>query len=81
MVYSTKVRNIDWPWLRVVTDADPDFQRGKHNELEYDFAVPGRKFYADPYKRGAYGPQFIKAEPVTDGYVLSEPDGGRIILE
>ena len=40
------------PWLVLVTQADPNFERDKHHEIEYEFT--GRWFYADPYNRGAY---------------------------
>jgi hypothetical protein len=37
---------MQYPWLALVSAADPDFQRKKHREVEYEFA--GRNFYADP---------------------------------
>jgi len=40
------------PWLVLVTKADPNFERDKHHEIEYEFS--GRWFYADLSKRGAY---------------------------
>ena len=40
------------PWLVLITQADPNFERGKHHEIEYEFS--GRRFYADRSKRGAY---------------------------
>jgi len=40
------------PWLVLVTKADPNFERDKHHEIEYEFS--GRWFYADRSKRGAY---------------------------
>jgi hypothetical protein len=40
------------PWLSLVTQADPNFERDKHHEIEYEFS--GRWFYADRSKRGAY---------------------------
>jgi hypothetical protein len=40
------------PWLVLVTQADPNFARDKHHEIEYEFS--GRRFYADRSKRGAY---------------------------
>ena len=42
------------PWLVLVTQADPNFERDKHHEIEYEFS--GRFFYADRSRRGAYGP-------------------------
>jgi hypothetical protein len=40
------------PWLVLVTQADANFQRDKHHEIEYEFS--GRRFSADRSKRGAY---------------------------
>jgi hypothetical protein len=40
------------PWLVLVTQADPNFERDKHYEIEYEFS--GRRFCADRSKRGAY---------------------------
>jgi hypothetical protein len=40
------------PWLTLVTQADPNFARDKHHEIEYEFS--GRRFFADRSKRGAY---------------------------
>jgi hypothetical protein len=48
----TKVKNTTRPWLVLVTQADPNFERDKHHEIEYEFT--GRVFYADRSKRGAY---------------------------
>ena len=46
------------PWLTVVLRADPDFNKARTRELEYDFSAPGRYFYGDPTDRGAYGAEF-----------------------
>lgn len=40
------------PWLSLVHKADPDFERAKHRQVEYEGT--GRTLYADPDKRGAY---------------------------
>ncbi len=40
------------PWLVLVTQADPNFERDKRHEVEYEFF--GRRFFADRSKRGAY---------------------------
>ena len=39
--------NIDIPWLAFVTRADPDFQRAKRRDVEYEMSN-GRTFMADP---------------------------------
>ncbi len=49
--------NIDIPWLAFVTRADPDFQRAKRRDVEYEMAN-GRTFMADPTDRGAYFHRF-----------------------
>jgi hypothetical protein len=48
----TKFPTTSRPWLVLVTQADPNFERDKHHEIEYEFS--GRWFYADRSKRGAY---------------------------
>lgn len=45
-------RRIDIPYERIVRQSDPDWQRDKHNETEYEFSR--RRFNADRSKRGAY---------------------------
>jgi hypothetical protein len=49
---NNRVTHTDRPWLVLVTRADPNFERDKHHEIEYEFS--GRWFYADRSKRGAY---------------------------
>jgi hypothetical protein len=51
---NNRVTHNDRPWLVLVTQADPNFQRDKHREIEYEFS--GRRFDADRSKRGAYAP-------------------------
>ena len=48
----TQVVSKDMPYLAQVTQSDPDHERRKHCETEYQFS--GRTFVADPYLRGAY---------------------------
>lgn len=48
-------RQTETTWLSVVMEAEPEFQRLKHKELEYKFER--RRFYGDPYRRGPYGPR------------------------
>jgi hypothetical protein len=52
----TKVTVIDIPYTTLVNQADPDFQRAKHRELEYPAVGGGRSLYGDPTRRGAYAP-------------------------
>lgn len=48
-------KSISIPWKALVLRKDPDFERDKRNEVEYQFSN-GRTFRADPAKRGAYAP-------------------------
>lgn len=48
----TRVVTTEIPYLAMVTQTDPDFERRKHREVEYAFTA--RAFVADPYVRGAY---------------------------
>lgn len=43
------------PVERLIRAVDPDFDRARRRETEYDFGPKGRVFVADPKKRGAYG--------------------------
>lgn len=47
-------QSIDIPYERLVRQADPDWQKDKMKELEYEFDDK-KKFYADPTSRGIYG--------------------------
>ena len=49
---NNRVTHSDRPWLVMVSEADPNFARDRHREIEYEFS--GRRFYADRSKRGAY---------------------------
>jgi hypothetical protein len=55
-----KPTTITIPWLTVVLRADPDFNKARTRQLEYDFSAPGRNFYGDPAHRGAYGAEFSR---------------------
>ena len=61
----TKVTTVPMPYLALVTGADPDFNRLKHREIEYEFQ--NRVFVADPYVRGPYG-DFSNTYPVGSPY-------------
>jgi hypothetical protein len=47
-----KVTQVEYSMLALVSQADPDYQRLKHWDIEYDY--PRKNFYADPMHRGAY---------------------------
>lgn len=46
-------QSIDYPWMRAVLQAEPDFYRNRKREPEYEFTK--RTFYADNSTRGFYG--------------------------
>jgi hypothetical protein len=50
---NTRVATTQMPYLALVSSADPEFQRRKHREVEYEWAS-GKVSIADPYVRGAY---------------------------
>lgn len=49
-----RVSNMNIPVAKMIRAVDPDFERAKKREIEYDFGPKGRIFTADPSKRGAY---------------------------
>lgn len=49
----TGTRSVERTWKEIVVEADPDFEAEKRKETEYEFSN-GRKFTANPAKRGAY---------------------------
>lgn len=49
---ATKVVTTEMPYLALVTQYDPEFERRKHREVEYAFTR--KVFLADPYVRGPY---------------------------
>lgn len=63
----TKVVTTQIPYLAMVTQADPDFERRKHREVEYEFS--GRVFVSNPYDRGAY-------DRLSNVYPVGQPYGG-----
>lgn len=77
MAYSTKVQTLEYPWLKAVEDADPDWRAGRRRQLVYDFPSPGRWFYEDPYTSGPYRTEYLLWE--TRGLLLQE-SGGKIII-
>lgn len=48
-------KNLNVPFKAIVVKKDPNWEREKRNELEYQFSN-GRQFYANPNLRGAYAP-------------------------
>jgi hypothetical protein len=78
-IYGPAVRNIAAPWLYIVRQADPDFDREKRRELAYEFeAGNGRRFYINPMFAGAYDDDrnFIVDE---FGRILLTENGAAII--
>lgn len=48
----TQVTTVEMPYISMVTKADPDFERRKHYDIEYEFDA--KVFLRDPYRAGAY---------------------------
>jgi len=66
----TRVATTQVPYLSLVTAADPDFERRKHREVEYEFQ--GKVFLADPYVRGIYN-SYSNIYPVGQPYGALDP--------
>lgn len=62
----TRVSTLQMPYLALVTRDDPEFERKKHREVEYEF--DGKIFLADPTRRGAYDRQ-------SNVYAVGQPYG------
>lgn len=65
---NTKVSSTSMPYLALVMSADPDFQRSKRREPEYEFQ--GRVFFADGSTRGANNSN-------SGIYPVGQPSGGQ----
>lgn len=63
----TRVVTSEVPYLALVTQYDPDFERRKHYEIEYAFS--GHAFFGDPYLRGLYNRR-------SNVYPVGQPFGG-----
>lgn len=63
----TKGTTIEMPFLALVTRADPEFERRKYREVEYEFQ--GRVFFGNPYVRGLYN-------RLSNVYAVGLPYGG-----
>ena len=66
----TRVTTVQKPYLALVTSTDPDFQRRKHREVEYEFQ--GKALIADPTNRGAYN-NHSNSYPVGQPYGADDP--------
>lgn len=64
---ATKVQSTSIPYLALVTQADPEFERRKHRESEYEFQ--GRVFFGDPNVRGIFN-------RLSNIYSVGQPFGG-----
>jgi len=68
---ATKVQTVEMPYLSMVTTADPQFERRKHREVEYEVAS-GKVYVADPYVRGIYN-SHSNVYPVGQPYGQNDP--------
>jgi hypothetical protein len=59
----TRVTTVQMPYLALVNQADENWARRKHREVEYEFY--DKIFLADPYVRGAYD---TPSKSVTQNY-------------
>lgn len=66
----TRVVTTERPFLAIVARADPDFERMKYREIEYEFSR--RVFRANPYQRGAYN-SYSNTYPVGQPYGGTDP--------
>ena len=48
----TRVTTKSFAYIALVTQADPNWARDKHWDVEYEFQ--GKRLYANPYNRGIY---------------------------
>jgi hypothetical protein len=63
----TRVQTVQMPYLALVNQSDPDFQRAKFWEPEY--LLGNRYSFANRYQRGAYNRQ-------TNTYPVGQQYGG-----
>lgn len=63
----TKVVTTSIPYLAMVTQSDPNFERDKHREPQYVFS--GKVFFADPYTANTYDRR-------SNVYPVGQPYGG-----
>lgn len=67
----TRVSSIQVPYLALVTSNDPQFERRKHREVEYEVSS-GRVLLADPYTRGSFS-NHSNVYPVGQQYGADDP--------
>lgn len=67
----TKVVTTEIPYLAMVTQADPEFERNKHRESQrWQFRLSGGgPHYVDPQTQGAYNRR-------DNSYAVGQPYGG-----
>lgn len=65
----TRVVTRERPWLSMVNQADPDFERRKHREVEYVSSLGKAFSIADPYQRNVYNRR-------SGVYAVGQPYGG-----
>jgi len=63
----TRVSTKEIPYLALVTQFDPDFERAKHRVVEYEF--DHKVYVGDPYNRGLYN-------RLDNTYAVGQPYGG-----
>jgi hypothetical protein len=82
----TKVATIQIPFLALITQVDPDWNRFKHWDVVYQFTR--RDFYEDPYVSGPYNP--VQDNPIIplagalateSGDILLTDSGLQILIE
>lgn len=62
----------------LIRKVDPDYQRARRQEIEYDYRE--RPFYANPAVRGPYAPDTDHGIAAgTSGYALRDDDGNKIV--
>lgn len=67
----TRVTSREMPYLALVTQMDPEFERDKHRQIEYEFV--GHPKYADPHFRGSYN-NHSNVYAVGQPYGADDPD-------
>lgn len=66
----TKVVTSEIPYLALVTQADPEFERNKHRENQASwYGTPFGRHYVDPYTAGLYNRR-------SNVYAVGQPYGG-----
>jgi len=69
----TKVTTVQIPFVALVAQIDPSWNRFKHYEIQYEFTR--RNFFADPYHTGPYNPNNFDNPTIVDGpYNVNNPE-------